>query len=121
MQNKQQRNVLILPCRVHDEPAQRQEGKQCRVVCEQHRAEHGDYYKHRRNAAHRAEGAHEPLRQRSENIEVTQGGDDGQHAEQARERFQIVVPQILRIRRHEKRRDRGKQQRDQQHRIRPAP
>ena len=121
LQDERQRRPFRLAGALQHEPAQGQERQQRRVVGQQHRTHQRDGHQRRHRAAGGVERLHQPLCQQGEQPHVAQRAHHRQHAQQAGQRFYVVVAQIGRVRRHEYRRHRRRQHGDHRHGIGLAP
>ena len=86
---------LLVPARVEHEVAEGQEGDQRHVVGHDHRPEIGDEHEREHDVAHIFEPPHDDVRQPREELDVLEGGDDGERAEKAGERLPVEIVEIF--------------------------
>ena len=110
-------HVLILARGGEREITQRQEGQQCHIIGNEHRADEGDVhqreYRHAQITCH----ADDFLRDDGEEANVSQGADDCQRYEQTGQRLIVQIIGIGGIGRHKAHRKGGSNQSNAQYGI----
>ena len=95
LHNKGECHVFFLLRGVQNEVAQRQKCEQCHVVCNEHTADEGDVNESEHTHAGIFEALHNALCKDVEKADVLECAHNGKHTEQACQRFNIEIAEIL--------------------------
>ena len=95
----------------------RQERDQCHVIGDQHRSDKSDIYESQGQKPEISGRHNDPLRHDTEESDILQGTDHCERQEKTGQRAKVKVMEILTIRRHEKRRNYGKERSDTHYRV----
>jgi len=117
LQDEDGGQILFAAGKGENEITQRQEGDQRHIVGNQHGADEGDIDQRQRCGARRAGENDDAVRQDGEKVDVFQRADDRQSNKQAAQRFEIIVFQILLIRRHDAGGERRQHKGDDEHSV----